>query len=517
MSATLTTQASLPMEDEFAMAENKFAELIQFLRSRDSRELDHAELEVTLTEQGRELMRGLFQAHVDNRGPGFAAGPVCGSDEVERTVRRLHERTLSTVFGEVQVSRLGYGAPGVASLHPLDAELNLPAEEYSLGVRRLAAVHAAKESFDDTVESVAQQTGKTMGKRQIEELVERSAVDFDAFYAQRQPKPGESSSSILAISADGKGIVMLPDDLREATREAAQKETHKLTKHLSKGEKKNRKRMATVAAVYGVAPYVRTPEQITRSLAPLHEAAPARPPVENKRVWASLEKTPEQVLEEAFQEGLQRDPKQQKIWVGLVDGNATQLKLLKKLSTKHAVNMTIVMDVIHVSEYLWKASVAFNEETSRAREEWVSERLLGVLRGNAAQVAAGMRRSATLRGLSAKQREPVDTAARYLLNHQQYMHYDRYLALGLPIGTGVIEGACRHLVVDRMDGVARWSLKGAEAILRLRALRSSGDFEPYWEYHVAMEYQRNHVARYENANVVPVLGRSRPNLRVVGK
>lgn len=512
MSAAL---ARLPEEDEFTMAENKFAHLVEFLRSRDSRELNHAELEVTLTEQSRELMRELFQAHVNSRGPGPAAGPVCGADEVERNVCRLHERRLSTVFGEIRVKRLGYGAAGVGSLHPLDAELNLPAEEYSLGVRRLAAVHAAKESFDDTVEAVAQQTGKTVGKRQIEELAQRSAVDFDTFYAQRRPEPGEPSSSILAISADGKGVVMRPDDLREATRKAAQKETHKLTKHLSKGEKKNRKRMATVAAVYTVAPYVRTPEQITRSLAPLHEAAPARPPVENKRVWASLEKTPEEVLEDAFQEGLHRDPERQKTWVGLVDGNATQLKLLKKLSTKHEVHMMIVMDVIHVAEYLWKASVAFNEETSLEREKWVSGRLQNVLRGNAAQVAAGMRRSATLRGLSAKQREPVDTAARYLLNHQHHMHYDRYLAAGLPIGTGVIGGACRHLVVDRMDGVARWSLNGAEAVLRLRALRSSGDFEQYWDYHVAKEYQRNHVAHYANANVVPVQGRSRPNLQLV--
>lgn len=513
MSAVL---ARLPEnKDEFVMAEDKFAHLVAFLRSRDSRELNHTELEATLTERGRELMRELFQAHVNSRGPGPAAAPVRGADGVARNVRHLHERGLFTVFGEVRVKRLGYGATGVKSLHPLDAELNLPVEEYSLGVRRLAAVHAAKESFEDAVEAVALQTGKTVGKRQIEELAQRSAVDFDTFYAQRSPNSGEPTSSILAISADGKGVVMRPDDLREATRKAAQEETHKLAKHLSKGEKKNRKRMATVAAVYTVAPYVRTPEQITRTLAPVHEAAPARPPVENKRVWASLEKTPEEVLEDAFQEGLRRDPDRQKTWVGLVDGNATQLKLLKKLNTKHKAGMTIVMDLIHVSEYLWKASVAFNEETSPEREKWVSKRLLGVLRGNAAQVAAGMHRSATLRELSAEKRKPVDAAARYLLNHQQYMHYDRYLAAGLPISTGVIEGACRHLVVDRMDGVARWSQKGAEAVLRLRALRSSGDFEQYWGYHVEKEYQRNHVAHYVNANVVPVQGRSRPDLRIV--
>ena len=503
-------------EDEFAMAQEAFAQLIEFLRSSHSRALSHTELEAALSERGRELLRVLFQAHVDSRGPGPAGAPVCGAEGVQRSEQRLHERGLSTVFGEVRVKRLGYGAPGVASLHPLDAQLNLPAGEYSLGVRRLAAEQAAQVSFEATVQALAQHTGKTLGKRQVEELVRRSAQDFDAFYAQRNADAERASSSILALSADGKGVVMLPRDLREPTRKkAAQGQAHKLAKRLSKGEKRNRKRMATVAAVYTVAPYVRTPEQVVRSLAPLHEAAPARPPVEHKRVWASLEKSPEEVIEEAFREGLRRDPGRQKRWVGLVDGNDTQLRLLEALARKHQVELTIVLDVIHVSEYLWSASLAFHEEGSAQREQWVGERLHNILCGKAAQVAAGMRRSATLRALSAKQREPVDEAARYFLNHQQYMRYDEYLAAGLPIGTGVIEGACRHLVCDRMDRAARWSLKGAEAVLRLRALRSSGDFADYWSYHVAQEYQRNHVALYADGNVVPVRGYTRPALRRV--
>ena len=515
MRAAAAAGARWAEEDKFAMAEDEFAELIAFLRSQDSRELDHAALETMLRERGRELLRQLYQAHVASRGPGVAVGPVRGADGVTRTVQRLHERGLSTVFGEVRVERLGYGAAGVDSLHPLDAQLNLPPLEYSLGVRRLAAEQAAQVSFEASVQALAQHTGKTMGKRQVEELVRCSAVDFDAFYTECRPAADAPSSSILVLSADGKGVVMLPDDLREPTRQAAQEPSNKLAKRLSKGEKKNRKRMATVAAVYTVAPYERTPEQVARSLAPLHEAIPARPPVEHKRVWASLEKSPEAVIEEAFREGLRRDPQRQKTWVGVVDGNATQLKLLAKLAAQHGVQITIVMDIMHVAEYLWSASLAFNAEASPLREKWVSERLHNVLLGKAAQVAAGMRRSATLRQLSAKQRQPVDATARYLLNHQQFMRYHDYLAAGLPIGSGVIEGACRHLVCDRMDGVARWSLNGAEAVLRLRALRSSADFESYWRFHMAQEYQRNHVAHYANGTIVPLKSGSPPVLRRV--
>ena len=76
------------------------------------------------------------------------------------------------------------------------------------------------------------------------------------------------------------------------------------------------------------------------------------------------------------------------------------------------------------------------------------------------------------------------------------------LDLGFPIATGVIEGACRHLVKDRMDITgAKWRLASAEAVLRLRALRSSNDFDDYWKFHEAREYQRNHQALYKNCEV----------------
>jgi hypothetical protein len=502
-------------EDPFAMAQDEFLQLVEYLRQGEGRDLSHEKLEEALSERGRELQRLLFQAQVDSRGPGPAAEPVCGADGMLRNVEHLHERGLLTVFGEVRIRRLGYGTTGVASVHPLDAELNLPVEAYSLGVRRVVAEQAAQVSFDATGGAVEKQTGTVVGKRQIEELAQRATADFDAFYAQRTPVAGVPDSSILAMSIDGKGVVMLPRDLREPTRTAAQSASNKLTKRLTKGEKKNRKRMATVAAVYSVAPYVRTPHQIARSMAPIFEAVPPRPPVEHKRVWASLQQTPEEVIGEAFCEALRRDPKRQKTWVALVDGNATQLKILGSLAQEHQVSLTIVMDVMHVTEYLWKASLAFTKEASEEREKWVAERLLNVLLGKASLVAAGMRRSATLRGLSEKEREPVETTAKYLLNHKDYLRYDQFLAAGLPIATGVIEGACRHLVCDRMDGAARWSLVGAEAVLCLRALRSSHDLDAYWRFHVAQEYQRNYVAQYANGDVVPVKGRSRTELRVV--
>ena len=112
-------------------------------------------------------------------------------------------------------------------------------------------------------------------------------------------------------------------------------------------------------------------------------------------------------------------------------------------------------------------------------------------------MAGGIARSATRRRIRRTQRKAADDCVRYLLRHTAYLHYDTYLAAGFPIASGVIEGACRHLVRDRMDVTgARWSLTGADAVLRLRALRSSGDFDEYWPFHEARELERNHLARY---------------------
>ena len=110
-----------------------------------------------------------------------------------------------------------------------------------------------------------------------------------------------------------------------------------------------------------------------------------------------------------------------------------------------------------------------------------------------------MRRAATLCQLSANERKPVDTCADYLLKYRDMLHYDDSLAQGFPIATGVIEGACRHLVKDRMAITgARWRLRSAEAVLKLRSLRSSGDREAYWDFHKAQELKRNHTSRLVN-------------------
>ncbi len=112
-------------EETFGMSRDDLESIIAFLRSAESRQMSHSDVEKLVRERSYELSRKLFQAHVDSRGPGEAAAPVRGADGVERDQERIHERGLTTIFGEIRVKRFGYGAEGADSLHPLDAELNL--------------------------------------------------------------------------------------------------------------------------------------------------------------------------------------------------------------------------------------------------------------------------------------------------------------------------------------------------------------------------------------------------------
>ena len=490
--------AYLPVQEQFDYIKAQ-------MRSKQTENWTVSDLEQFLEIDGRELLRRFAQAHLDERGPGIVTQAVIDSNGQEHTHQRLQARSLRITFGDVIVNRQGYGGRGLESLHPLDAELNLPPEKYSHTLQRRIAEAAAKESFDEVVETIHQQTGLTLPKRQTEESARRAAQDFELFYQQQRSanaREVKASGEILAITLDGKGIPMHRIDLREATRKAAEERKPRLKHRLSKGEKTKNKRMGTVAAVYTIKPFVRTPEQIVRELGPVRDALPRRPRPEDKRVWASIKHPPETIVEQMFEEAMRRDPKHTKQWIGLADGNETQLDLLRLAARYYGVKLMIILDLIHVLEYLWKAAWAFHHSGDRTAEIWVGERLAEILRGHSSEVAAGMRRSATLRGLSEEDRAPIDDCADYLLKYREFLHYDQYLAKGYPIATGVIEGACRYLVKDRMEVTgARWRLESAEAVLQLRSLRASGDFDEYWEFHLQQEYKRNHQARYDKGHV----------------
>jgi hypothetical protein len=238
-----------------------------------------------------------------------------------------------------------------------------------------------------------------------------------------------------------------------------------------------------VAAVYDADPAPRTAaDVIGRPDGASGPAAQRRrgPRAAGKWLTASVVDDIGQVIAAGFDEAARRDPDHKRTWVALVDGNRTQLDAITAQAAARGVTVHIVCDFVHVLEYLWKAAWSLFYPGDPGAEAWVAEQAVKVLEGKAGQVAAGIRRRATRFGYSAAERAGADACADYLTSKKPYLGYDAALAAGWPIATGVIEGACRHLVKDRMDITgARWSLAGAEAILRLRALTANGDFDAY--------------------------------------
>jgi hypothetical protein len=282
---------------EYAAAREQFNYLVDRLQSKETAGMEHGEIEELIRADGMELLRRLLQGHLNLRAAReVKRSGVEGTDGVIRPhCRKGCRRDLVSGFGPVEVQRLGYGVGGGSSLFPLDGELNLPEDKYSHGLRRRVAEEVGRISFDEAVVSVVKTTGGKVPKRQAEGLAAEIVQGFEAFYEGRGATlPEETRGYPLVMSLDGKGLVMRPDSLREATRKAAAGECHKLKTRLGRAEKRNRKRMATVATVYSIEGQVRNAEAI-RGLKEADDTH--KPRAQNKRgygpVWSeSLERLP---------------------------------------------------------------------------------------------------------------------------------------------------------------------------------------------------------------------------------
>ena len=490
---------SLPI-DRFAAARNEFELMVGWLDAAALRGGSHSVVEEHILARGTEILRRLYQGHLD----GLSAAD---RREAEATAARRGEvvhhakRPLESLFGEVHLDRFAAAEEGAKVYNfALDATLNLPLELYSLPVRQRVAEHARSVSMEQTVKGIDRTTGAHVPKRQAESLVVRAAVDFDGFYAQRPVVANDSvtAEATLVMTSDGKGITMVPHALRDATRKmAADAETARPAHGDPMAPKKLRKhdkRMALVTAVYLLEPHVRTAADVVGSLSrtPTKDPKSKAPKPQDKTVTASVIKSQSAGIAGMFDEGERRDPKHERNAVVLVDGEERQQAKIEKEAKSRAWTITMILDLIHVLSYVWKAAAVLCTSDPKGLDACVSTYLLLLLQGEVRKLATQMLRLATKQELSAEARKPVDQCVRYLRKNAKYMRYDLYLAAGYPIATGVIEGACRHLVEDRMGITgARWDLYGAEAVLRLRALSINGDWDAYWVFHERQHALRN--------------------------
>jgi hypothetical protein len=482
------------VDEAFARSREVFARAVEWLAGPEAAGLDHAAVEEGLAARGREMQRLLFQDYLDARA---AAEPrreqVTGPDGVcRRRAEPGHARPLSSVSGPVRVTRIAYRAPGARNVHPADEQLRLPAGKHSHGLAKMVAVLAPRGSLAGACAEVKARSGCALGTRQCQQLARAAAAGFDGFYAARRPPPGAAPGDALVLELDAKGIAVLPGQQRPRSARAARKSAPKQDGRLSRGEVRTRKRMAEVAAVFDLAPVPRTAAAI---LDP--GPRPPAPRAAGKWLTASIAARAAEVAAAAFAEADRRDPAKQRTWIALADGNKDQIRWIRAQAAARGITITITIDIIHVTEYLWDAAWCFYPEASPEAGPWVRDHLGAIMDGRARQVAAALRDAAAAGQLSAAKRKAAARTAAYLETNAPWLDYPRALAAGWPISTGVIEGACRYLVKDRMAITgARWGIQTAEAILKLRALHANGDFDEYWAYHLHREHQRNYQASH---------------------
>lgn len=455
------------------------SELERYLESARRRRAGLSELERQSVTKTRQIARLELQAHLRSRGDGDIGDALVleGPDGPLRLAyKKRHTRRIVTTVGELSLTRVGYATPGHPSIHPLDAELQLPARSYSYEVQRHLARAAVCGPFDEALHMVAELTGVTVPKRSAEQIVVDAAADADGFYEGRAGGAKLAPGDLVVGAIDCKGIPMVkPAPAERVVRR-------------KKGEKPNKKKMATVAAVFACAPRRRTPDGVVRSLfceGPARRHSRKRP--KDKRVWASLLAGKDSVITEARAEMTRRDPDRRHTWVIVTDGE----RALQRRVTTSFTDVTLVLDLLHVTEKLWKVGNALHAEGSPEAIAFVRERARRILNGEVSQVVKGFRSIVTKRGLKGEKAKTLTEVANYLYANRQRMRYDLYLKRGWPIASGAVEGACKCLVRDRFERSGmRWTPDMAEAMLKLRAVYLSGDWDAYWPWHVQQDQLR---------------------------
>jgi len=434
---------------------------------------------------GRQLLGEFFAA----LGTGDQGEVVTLPDgQVCQRLAELHRRRYVSIFGAFALQRTAYGSREKQEIAfvPLDNRLQLPASPFSYVLQDWDQALCVEQAFGQVETTVSRMLGLKQSVDSLEQMNRAMAQDATPYRLNRPLPPPEEEGEIFVAGADGKGVVMRRD--ADAPPPPA---------YRSKGEKASQKRMATVGAIYSVDRYVRTAEEVVAALfRDPGEKPPPRPVPCHKQVWASLPaEDPEPVsgMEAAYVwllwELARRNPGQAKETVYLHDGQESLWAARQQyLPGKNAVE---VLELLHVTPRLWQAAHVFHPEGSAEAEGFVRERLLRVLQGKGAGVIRGLREMASKRGLRGSKRQALARVCAFLEKNLSRMRYDEYLAAGYPIASGVIEGACRHVVKDRLERAGmHWTRAGAEAMLEVRSIYASGHWEEYQEYRIECETQR---------------------------
>ncbi len=417
------------------------------------------------------------------------------------------ERPLRTVFGEHTIRAYVYaeGPKKAVQLRPVDARLNLPPGRCSYFFEEFSQYFCVDQAFGQASQGLATVLRQEVSVNTLEHINRRMGEQAEQFLDCLPTPPARKEGELLVFTADGKGVPLVKADAQRVPA-------------FDKAERPGNRRMATLAAVYTIDPYMRTPEQIVAALfrddttpGPKH-----RPPPRFKHVTARFSRMQEDPDGELWESNgsieafcwadeqikARRHPGQKLL--RLMDGQASLWDAADSCLNVPPEDTVDILDILHVSSYVWRAAKVFSSLREQ-QETFARNRLLRMLQGEASGVVAGLRQMATKRDLKGEDLEEIVTVCGYFEKHAHRMHYDQYLAAGYPIATGVIEGACRHLVKDRMERSGmRWRLAGAQSMLHVRAVYQSSYWDDFHRDRITREQRKLHPHRALLRNYQPV-------------
>ncbi|MCP4100477.1 MAG: ISKra4 family transposase, partial [Lentisphaerae bacterium] len=367
------------------------------------------------------------------------------------------------------------------SFAPPDIALNLPVRCYSYFLSEFANLLNINGSYENASGLLKKFFGLNLYVSALETVSDESSDCYKDYYYLKNtlPKPLKEEDYTV-VSFDGKGVPMI------------KKEAAKIKAKLGKGEKRQKKKEALAGARYNISANIRTPEEVAAN--PVYpdkkedektEDGKKVEKAQNIRYIASVEKPKKEVMKEICDEVKDEDFTEENPLVRVMDGMNYLWDMLK-IMFGNIENKVLILDIIHVAGYIRLTAHIICKEGSDDAKEYVYEKLLLILQGKVASYIMELQTDLLSGNWNKSQSEKFEKVITYLKNHKQYMKYDEYIAKGCPTGSGVVESVCSHVVSDRMElSGARWSVNGAESVLRLRSVAKSKDWEDYWKFFIA--------------------------------
>ena len=487
-----------PEQAAIDQALNHFWSLVERVRAAADEQQPIHHVEEVVFRQLLVIGHSLLGAFLASSGGGDV-GPTLsilgeGPSDPPRVLPRLdgpRSRPYQSIFGEIPVARTCYGH-GRVEAAPLDARLHLPRRQYSYLFQQWLGAFVIDDSHAEAIKKLQAILGLGLSVKASEDLNREQAGDVEPFQNHLTAPDPEEEGPILVVTADCKGVPLVrsalgPETVGDAAKAAPLPAA--ASHRRGKGEKANRKRMAAVGAVYTINPFARTADEVIDEVM-RKKAAQRRPRPAHKRVRADLLVGKVALFLWLADEVIRRRPQGSEPLVFLSDGERALHDRQGEFLPEDAI---CILDLFHVMERLWKAAWCFFDEATQKREaqQWVEKYLRMLLEGKVRYVIGGLNQMKTKRGLKGTRRKTIEEVTGYFDRNRARMKYDEYLAKGYPIGSGVVEGACRHLVKDRLERTGmRWRPDGAQAMLDLHATYLNEDWESFWTYHVGQEDER---------------------------